>query len=133
VHHHGSREPVLLGEWIALGCHVNAVGACTPTARELDTALVARARLYVDSRESALAESGDFLLARAEGAIGDDHIVGELGDVLLGRTPGRRSPEEITVFESLGIAVEDLAAGHVVLTRALETGDGVEVDLGGRR
>ena len=85
-----SREPVLAGEWLRNGAHVNAVGASLPFARELDTAAVARSRLYVDRRESALNEAGDFLIPRREGAIGDDHIVGELGEVLLGRVPGRR-------------------------------------------
>ena len=80
-----SREPVLEGAWLATGAHVNAVGACTRDARELDTAGVAGARLYVDRRESALNEAGDFLIARSEGAIGDDHIVGELGEVLIGK------------------------------------------------
>jgi ornithine cyclodeaminase len=128
-----AREPVLAGDWLAPGAHVNAVGACFKDARELDAAAVVRARLYVDRRESALAEAGDFLLARAEGAVGDAHIVGELGDVLLGRTPGRGGADEVTLFESLGIAIEDLAAAHRVHARALATGAGVAVALGGRR
>ncbi len=128
-----ARQPVLEGAWLAPGAHVNAVGACVPDARELDTAAVAGARLYVDCRESALHEAGDFLIARAEGAVGDDHIVGELGEVLLGRVPGRRAPEERTLFESLGIAVEDLAAAHHVWRAALSADRGVAVELGGRR
>ncbi|MFL6193085.1 MAG: ornithine cyclodeaminase family protein [Thermoanaerobaculia bacterium] len=117
-----ATEPVLMGEWIAPGAHVNAVGASTPNARELDSAAVARARMYVDRRESALAESGDFRMARDEGAIGEDHLLGELGDVLEGRVPGRRSDEEITLFKSLGIAVEDLAAGLYLYRKALAAG-----------
>jgi alanine dehydrogenase len=128
-----SATPVVDGAWLASGCHVNAVGACTPKARELDTEAVRRARLFADSRESVLNESGDFLLARVEGAITDDHIVAELGDVLLGRDPGRRSPDEITMFESLGIAVEDVAVGQRLLAKARAAGVGVEMDLGGRR
>jgi ornithine cyclodeaminase len=128
-----AREPVLRGEWLAPGAHVNAVGACFPSARELDAAAVKRARLFVDCRESALAEAGDFLIAREEGAFGDDHIVGEIGDVLLGRVPGRRSADEITLFESLGIALEDLAACHFVLQRGRAANRGTLVDLGGRR
>jgi ornithine cyclodeaminase len=124
-------EPVLRGEWLAAGAHVNAVGACFAAARELDTAAVVRARLFVDRRESALAESGDFLIPRREGAIADDHIRGELGDLVLGRLPGRTAPDEVTLFKSLGLAVEDLAAAHHVWRRALETGAGVDVDLGG--
>jgi len=125
-----AREPILEGAWLAPGAHINAVGACFATARELDTAAVARARLIVDRRESTLHESGDFLLARADGAIGDDHIVGELGDLLLGRFTGRQSPDEITLFKSLGIAVEDLAAAHHVYSQAVARGGGVSVPLG---
>jgi ornithine cyclodeaminase len=125
-----AREPILEGAWIDAGAHINAVGACFATARELDTAAVARSRLIVDRRESTLAESGDFLIPRAEGAFGDDHIAGELGDVLLGRLPGRRSDDEVTLFKSLGIAIEDLAAAHYIYSRALATGSGVSVPLG---
>lgn len=120
-----SREPVLEGEWIAPGAHVNAVGACTPAARELDAAAVARSRLYTDRRESALAEAGDFLLARSEGAVTDAHLLGELGEVLEGQIPGRRSDDEITLYKSLGIAVEDLAAGRYVYEKALASGRGI--------
>ena len=128
-----AREPVLEGQWIAPGAHINAVGACFPTARELDTAAVVRSRLFVDWRESALAESGDFLIPRSEGAIGDDHILAELGEVLAGSAPGRTSDEDITLFKSLGIAVEDLAAGHHILTRAEREGIGTTVRIGGER
>jgi ornithine cyclodeaminase/alanine dehydrogenase-like protein (mu-crystallin family) len=125
-----ARQPILEGAWLAPGAHINAVGACFATARELDTAAVARARLIVDRRESTLAEAGDFLIPRSEGAFGDDHIAGELGDVLLDRLPGRRAADEITLFKSLGIAIEDLAAAHFIYTRALVTGSGVSVPLG---
>jgi ornithine cyclodeaminase len=128
-----SREPVLFGDWIAPGAHINAVGACFAAARELDTAAVLRSRLYVDRRESALAEAGDFLIPKAEGAIDDGHIVGELGGILAGRVPGRRSPHEITLFKSLGIAIEDLAAAHRIEARARAEGKGIAVDFGGRR
>lgn len=128
-----SRQPVLEGAWLAPGVHVNAVGACTREARELDTAAVAGARLYVDRRESVLNEAGDFLIARSEGAITDDHIVGELGDVLIGRVPGRCSPVERTLFESLGIAVEDLAAAHHIWRKAEAQDRGIAVELGGMR
>ncbi|HEY4594314.1 MAG TPA: ornithine cyclodeaminase family protein [Thermoanaerobaculia bacterium] len=114
-----ATEAVLFGSWIAPGAHVNAVGACTPKARELDAAAVARSRLYTDRRESLLAEAGDFLLAREEGAVTDDHILGEVGEVLEGKVPGRRSDAEIKLFKSLGIAVEDLAAGMHVYRKAV--------------
>ncbi|HMG52314.1 MAG TPA: ornithine cyclodeaminase family protein [Kofleriaceae bacterium] len=125
-----SREPVLEGAWLAPGVHINAAGACFATARELDTAAVARARLVVDRMESALAESGDFLLARQDGAIGDDHILGELGDLLLGRFAARRGADDVTLFKSLGIAIEDLAAAHHVYSQAVALGGGVSVPLG---
>jgi ornithine cyclodeaminase/alanine dehydrogenase-like protein (mu-crystallin family) len=128
-----SRQPILKGDWIAPGAHINAVGSSVPSARELDAAAVKRARLFVDRRESALAEAGDFLLAKAEGAVGDDHIQGELGEVLLGTVPGRRSPDEITLFKSLGLAVEDLAAVQVIAAKAAAQNAGVWVELSGNR
>jgi len=127
-----AREPVVLGEWLAPGAHVNAVGAFTPTTRELDTGAVARSRLYADRRESMLNEAGEFLIPKREGAIGDDLIVGELGELLLGKVPGRGSSTEITLFKSLGIAIEDLAAAHHIWRKAEETGVGMWVEIGGR-
>lgn len=127
-----ATEPVVLGAWVNPGAHINAIGAYTPTTRELDSALVARARLYADRRESLLSEAGEFLVPKAEGLIGDDHIVAEIGEVLLGKAPARTSPDEITLFKSLGIAIEDLAAAHAVYTAAAERGLGTWVDLGGR-
>jgi ornithine cyclodeaminase len=128
-----SREPVLSGAWLSPGAHVNAVGASLRLARELDSDAVARARLYVDRRESALAESGDFLIPKSEGRFGDDHIVGEIGELLEGRIPGRRDATEITLFKSLGLAIEDLAAAHHVLAEAERAGLGQLVELGGLR
>jgi len=128
-----AREPILRGKWIAPGAHVNAVGACVRTQRELDTHAVRRARLFVDSREAALSEAGDILIPIAEGALDANHIVGELGDVLLKRVPAREVGGEITLFKSLGVAVEDLAAAHLVYTRAVDRGVGTWVDLGGER
>ena len=124
-----ASEPVLAGEWIAPGAHINAVGACTATTRELDAAAVAKSRLYTDRRESAMAEAGDFLLARGEGAVTDAHLLGELGEVLEGTIPGRRSDAEITLYKSLGIAVEDLASGRYVYQKALATGRGTVLEL----
>jgi ornithine cyclodeaminase len=128
-----SREPVLRGAWLAPGAHVNAVGASLPNARELDSEAVRRARLYVDRRESALHEAGDFLIPRREGLIADDHIVGELGDLLAGRIDGRRSPTELTLFKSLGLAIEDVAAAHHIYAKAIRAGRGTRVELGGER
>ena len=128
-----ASEPVLRGDQLPAGVHVNAVGSTGPRGREIDTEVVRRARLFVDRLESALNEAGDFLVARAEGVVGDDHIVGELGDVLLGRVPGRRSPDEITLFRSLGLAVEDVATAHFLYREAQAAGLGVWAPLGGRR
>ena len=128
-----SREPVVRGEWLSPGVHVNAVGSSVPFARELDTAAVVRSRLYVDRRESAVNEAGDFLIPKKEGAIGDDHILGELGEVLIGSLAGRRRPEEVTLFKSLGLAVEDVAAARQVYEKALSMPDVPRVELGGGR
>jgi len=128
-----ASSPVVRGEWLADGVHLNAVGASVPGAREVDTSTVAGSRLFVDRRESALHEAGDFLIARREGAVGDDHILAEIGEVLLGAHPGRSGPGERTLFKSLGLAVEDVAAAEYVLRRAAAEGIGVEVALGGRR
>jgi ornithine cyclodeaminase/alanine dehydrogenase-like protein (mu-crystallin family) len=128
-----AMEPVLLGEWLAPGCHLNAVGSSTPNARELDTPALARARLYVDRRESALNEAGELLFALKAGAVGADHIQGELGDLLLGKVPGRHSADEITLFKSLGLAIEDLAAAHFICQKALELNVGTRLGLGGAR
>jgi len=128
-----SREPVLQGAWLAPGCHVNAVGASLKSARELDSDAVAMAKLFVDRRESTLAESGDFLVPRSEGRFGDDHIRGELGELLEGRVAGRERDDEITLFKSLGLAIEDVAAAHFVLREAERFGVGSVVELGGMR
>jgi ornithine cyclodeaminase/alanine dehydrogenase-like protein (mu-crystallin family) len=128
-----STEPVLHGEWLAPGAHVNAVGSSQKHARELDSDAVARSRLYVDRRESTLAEAGDFLVPESEGLIGKEHIVGEIGELLLGRVPGRRSADEITLFKSLGLAVEDVAAVHHIYARAQKSGAGRWIEFGGRR
>jgi ornithine cyclodeaminase len=124
-----AAEPVVERRWLARGAHVNAVGACIPTARELDTETMADASLFVDRRESALNEAGDYVLAAAEGAIAPDHVKAELGDVLAGMHPGREHDDELTVFESLGIAVEDLASAELVVRRAREQGLGAEVEF----
>jgi len=125
-----ATEPILQGEWLSPGAHVNAVGSSFATHRELDATAVKRARLYTDCRESASNEAGDFLIAKREGAFGDEHLLGELGEVLLGRVPGRRSPDDITLYKSLGVAVEDLAAASFLLQRAAETNRGSLIDWG---
>jgi ornithine cyclodeaminase/alanine dehydrogenase-like protein (mu-crystallin family) len=124
-----STEPIIEKRWLARGAHVNAVGSCFPTTRELDTETVADASFFTDRRESCLNEAGDYILAASEGAVGPEHIKAELGEVLAGMHPGRQHEDELTVFESLGIAVEDLASAELVVRRARELGFGVEVDF----
>lgn len=119
-----AREPVVRGEWIAEGAHVCAVGACRPDQREMDTALVARSRVIVDSRVAALAEAGDIVIPLKEGAFGEEHIAGELGALADGRVRGRSGEREVTVFKSLGLAVEDVVAAHLAYARATERGLG---------
>jgi len=124
-----SPEPVVRREWLKAGVHVNAVGSSIPTARELDSQTVADASLFVDRRDSTLNEAGDFLVPQREGLVGPDHIRGELGELVLGTVEGRRSDDEITLFKSLGIGVEDLAAAEHVLARAEAEGAGTVVSL----
>jgi ornithine cyclodeaminase/alanine dehydrogenase-like protein (mu-crystallin family) len=122
-----SVKPVLERSWLKDGAHVNVVGGRPPEMRELDTATIADSAFYVDRRESAENEAFDYRDALESGAIGPGHIRGEIGEVLIGGAPGRRSPEELTVFRSLGLAVEDLAAAEYVVRRAREAGIGTEV------
>lgn len=113
-------EPIVRRKWISAGAHLNLVGSSTPKAREVDTETMAASSLFVDRRESTINESGDYLLAAREGAIGPDHIRAEIGEVLKGDKPGRTSPEEITLFKSLGLAIEDLAAAEYLYRKARE-------------
>jgi ornithine cyclodeaminase len=122
-----SAEAVVRREWIAAGAHLNAVGSSTPRARELDAGVVAASSLFVDRIESAVNEAGDYLRAAQEGAVGPGHIRAELGEVLSGTKPGRTSADEITLFKSLGLAVEDLAAAEYLYRKAKETGAGTWV------
>jgi ornithine cyclodeaminase/alanine dehydrogenase-like protein (mu-crystallin family) len=120
-----AREPILERGWLKPGAHVNAVGSSVPSARELDAATVAEATLVVDRRESALNEAGDLLLA----GFGAERIAAELGEVLVGAHPGRTSEDELTVFKSLGLGVEDLAADELVVRKARGQGAGTEVEF----
>ena len=124
-----SPVAVLLDKWVADGTHICAVGACRPTQREMEGALVARARTYVDSRSGAFSEAGDIVMALTEGAISRDHVVGELGELIAGTVSGRQNLSEVTLFKSLGMAVEDIAAAHLAFSRAVVRGLGSEIDL----
>ena len=122
-----SAEPIVTLADLEPGAHLNAVGSSGPWARELEADVVAACSLFVDRRESTVNESGDYLGAVTERGIGPDHILAELGELLVGAHPGRRSDDELTVFESLGLAAEDLAAATLCVESARERGIGVEV------
>jgi len=124
-----SAEPIVDGAWLKPGVHINAVGSSIPTTRELDTATMRDAALFVDRRESTVNEAGDFLFPQREGAIGPENIRAEIGELLIGSGEGRRSNDEVTVFKSLGLAVEDLAAAEYVLQRAEAEDAGTVVSL----
>lgn len=123
-----SATPVIEDGWVKPGAHVISVGACRPNQREMDPALVARARLFVDSRTAALVESGDVVLGIQEGRFAADHIVAEIGELAAGAI-GRRSDTEVTIFKSLGLAVEDVTAASLAYRRAVERGIGAVLDL----
>ena len=122
-----ARDPIVELDWLAPGAHVNAVGSSIPAARELDAATIATAALFVDSRESIVNESGEYLRAVEEEGIGPDHIRAELGEVLAGSSAGRGSDDELTVFDSVGLAAEDLAAAEFLYRRAQSEGAGAVV------
>jgi ornithine cyclodeaminase len=124
-----SREPVVRREWLAPGVHINAIGTFSPKARELDTATMVSSSIFVDRRESAFNEAGDYLIAAEEGAIGPESILAELGEVLTGQHAGRTSADEITVFKSLGLAMEDLAAAEHCYRKAIDTGYGAQASI----
>ena len=128
-----ATAPILEGRWLSPGCHVNAIGASVPPFRELDTEAVVKSKLYTDRRESLFNEADDFRIPKKEGAIDDSHLVGEIGEVLIGKVHGRTSSDEITLFKSLGLAVEDLAAAHHIYSEAQKSGSGTWVEFTAER
>lgn len=113
-----ATQPILCHDWLKPGCHVNAVGACAPHAREIDSALAQNCRFFGDNVDSVLHESGDFLIPMKEGLYDEKHLEGTLGDLLTGALPGRKNDEEITLFEALGMAAEDLACAIALYEEA---------------
>ncbi len=111
-----AKDPILYGDWLKQGVHINAVGACQPKERELSTDCVVKSKLFGDSTLSVKNEAGDYLYPLKEGAITEEHYLGEIGDVLTGKLSGRTSESDITIFEALGVAVEDLACANWLLT-----------------
>lgn len=124
-----SDMPLFSGDLLKSGTHINAIGSHTPEARELDTATVRRSKIVVDSLEAALREAGDLLIPLAEKAIKPDHIWAELGEIIAGHKKGRESDEEITLFKSVGIAIQDVSTAHVAYRKALEQGKGTVVNM----
>lgn len=124
-----SPTPVIDAGWVTPGAHVMSIGACRPDQREMAPELVARATLFVDSRAAALVESGDVVQGMREGHFPAQHVAGELGEVVLGRVTGRTTADQVTVFKSLGMAVEDVVSADLVFRRAVESGAGTELTL----
>ena len=124
-----SHDPVFDGDWLQPGTHINNVGSHSPDARELDTTTVKRSKFVADLREANLAEAGDILIPIREGAVTEEHIHASLGEIILGTRPGRESPEEITVFKSCGLAIQDVSTALAVYSAAREKGVGTNVDL----
>ena len=124
-----SPEPVLQGDWVRPGAHVNLVGAHTLATREADSALIEKSALYVDLMESTVNEGGDIMIPIQEGAIGEDAIAGEIGQLLNADIAGRRDNDQITLYNSLGITAQDLFAARHVYDKAAASGLGVVVDM----
>ena len=124
-----SRVPVFNGEWLELGMHINGIGSHSPDTRELDTTSVRRSKVVVDSREAVLKEAGDLIIPIAEKAISSEHIWSELGEVVLGKKKGRTSDQEITLFKSVGLALQDVSTALVVYRKALEQNRGTYVRI----
>ncbi|MEJ0105201.1 MAG: ornithine cyclodeaminase family protein [Bacteroidota bacterium] len=116
----GSAEPIVKGEWLSKGTHINAVGACMPKARELDTATILKSKLFTDCYESLYHEAGDFIIPKNEGAIDDRHVKGEIGEILLEKKAGRTGNDDITIFKSLGLAVEDIFSADYIYRKLIE-------------
>lgn len=124
-----AKQPILPGALLEPGQHVNLVGSAIAAAAEVDDAAVSRARFYVDYRPAAMAAAGELLNAIASGAVSEAHIVGEIGEVVSGQVPARQSADEITMYKSLGVASQDLAAAHAVWRAAEAQGSGTTIDL----
>ena len=124
-----AKEPIVKSAWLKAGAHVNAVGSHRPDLREIDGATLARAKLIVDSRDAIMAECGDILLALKEKSIGENAIHAEIGEVLAGKKSGRTSAGEMTLYKSVGIAIQDVAAANLVYRKAREKGVGTMVEI----
>ncbi len=124
-----SHEPVIRKDWISPGAHINAIGTHSPASREVDSATMAAARIFTDRRESALNEAGDYLLAAKEGVVTPESIIGEIGELLIGTKTGRTDASEITLFKSLGLAIEDVTSADYLYRKALAQNVGAWVNF----
>ena len=124
-----ANEPIVKPEWLKTGVHINAVGSHRPDLREIDGATLTRAKIVVDSRDAIMAECGDILLALKEKSIAENAIHGEIGEVLAGIKTGRESADEITLYKSVGIAIQDVAAANLIYHKALERRIGTDVEV----
>jgi alanine dehydrogenase len=124
-----AKEPIVSARWLQPGVHINAIGSHRPDARELDGATLARSKVFVDSREAIIAECGDVLLALEEKSVMPDQVQTEIGEVLAGTKPGRSKPDEVTLYKSVGIAIQDVATADLVYHKALEQNLGTNVAL----
>ena len=124
-----SLEPVIKKDWISPGVHINAIGTHSPNSREIDSATMAAARIFTDRRESVLNEAGDYLLAAKEGLVTPESILGEIGELLIGTKSGRTSATEITLFKSLGLAIEDVVSADYLYNKAKAQNTGTWVDF----
>jgi ornithine cyclodeaminase/alanine dehydrogenase len=124
-----SSTPVFSGQWLELGMHINAVGSHNPNTRELDTEAVRRSKVIVDSREAALKEAGDLLIPISERAIASDHVWADLGEIVSAQRVGRDSDQEITLFKSVGLAIQDVSTARVVYAKAIELGKGTKIGI----
>ena len=119
-----AHEPLFDGNWLQPGAHINGIGSHAPAARELDTVTVQRARVVTDQTAACLAEAGDLIIPLREGAITEAHIAAQLGEIIIGRNPGRTAEDEITLFKSVGLAIQDIAVAAQVYRQALAAGRG---------
>jgi alanine dehydrogenase len=123
-----ARRPVLIADWVKPGTHINAIGADAPGKQELDSMLTIKGRIFVDSIEQA-SHSGEINVPWRQGLLNKNKLAGTIGEVITGKIPGRTSDEEITIFDSTGLAIQDMAVGHVVYGRALKEGIGTDINL----
>lgn len=124
-----SKEPILQGDWLSPGVHVNLVGSAIPTTAEADEACVVRSKFFVDYRPAAMAAAGELLRAIETGAVTENHIAAEIGEVAMGKKPARENDNEITLYKSLGVSAQDLAAAHILYEKAEKEGFGLDVDM----